>query len=50
MDMDKYAVVSDNDHEVYEFLSEGPNGTIKKVVYYQKIDGYTYNIAFGDWD
>lgn len=50
MNLDKYSVVSDSRHEVYEFLSEGPNGTIKKVVYYQEVDDNVFNLAFGDWD
>ena len=31
-------------------LSEGPKGTIKKVVRYQKINANFFNLAFGDWD
>lgn len=50
MNLEKYPVVSDNDHRAYEFLSEGPNGTIKKVVFYQEIDENIFNLAFGDWD
>ena len=50
MYLDKYAVVSDSDHITYEFLSEGPNRTIKKVVFYQEIDDNVFNLAFGDWD
>jgi hypothetical protein len=50
MNLDRYSVLSDSRHEVYEFLSEGPNGTIKKVVYYQEIEINVFNLAFGDWD
>ena len=50
MNASKYSVVSDNNHETYEFLSEGPNGTIKKVVLYQEIEDDIFNLAFGDWD
>ena len=50
MNLDRYSVVSDSNHEVYEFLSEGPNGTIKKVVYFQEVDDNLFNLAFGDWD
>ena len=38
MIQERYSVVSDNDHLSYEFLSEGPKGTIKKVVFYQEIN------------
>lgn len=36
----------------YEFESEGPKGTIKKVVRYNKMKGSEnlYNLAFGDLD
>jgi hypothetical protein len=50
MNLEKYSVVSDNDHTAYEFLSEGPKGTIKKVVFYQEIGKNIFNLAFGDWD
>ena len=50
MHLDRYSVVSDSSHEVYEFLSEGPNGTIRKVVYYQELEDNIFNLAFGDWD
>ena len=50
MNLDKYPVISDNNHITYEFLSAGPNGTIKKVVYYQEVGRNVFNLAFGDWD
>jgi hypothetical protein len=37
----------------YEFYSEGPNGSIKKVVEYyrlQELETEVFNLAFGDWD
>jgi len=36
----------------YEFYSEGPKGSIKKVVQFQLIDetNYVFNLAFGDWE
>ncbi len=36
--------------ESYEFLSEGPRGTIKKVIRYQEVGPGLFNLAFGDWD
>lgn len=50
MNLEKYGVHSDSQHEKYEFLSEGPKGIVSKVVMYQKIDHNIYNLAFGDWD
>lgn len=50
MYLDKYAAVSNHEHIVYEFLSEGPKSNIKKVILYQEIDENVFNLAFGDWD
>jgi hypothetical protein len=50
MDFDRYAVLTNANHEVYEFLSEGPNGIIKKIVNYRVISDNLFNLAFGDWD
>ncbi len=49
MELDIYAILTD-DHETYEFLSEGPKGTIRKIVVYQLVGGNFYNLAFGDWN
>jgi len=50
MNLEKYSVVTDDDHTTYEFLSEGPKGTIKKVLFYQELEENIFNLAFGDWD
>ena len=50
MHLDRYAALSDSRHEIYEFLSLGPKGTIKKVVIFDEIQADIYNLAFGDWD
>lgn len=50
MNLDKYPVFSNDKRTFYKFLSEGPKGTIKKVVYYQAIGENLFNLAFGDWD
>src|SRR6266496_2260219 len=50
MNLEKYSVVTDDDHTTYEFLSEGPKGTIKKIVFYQELEENIFNLAFGDWD
>lgn len=50
MTLAKYPVTTDHNHSTYEFLSEGPKGTVKKVVFYQEIEQGVFNIAFGDWD
>lgn len=50
MNAEKYPVVSTSDHRRFEFLSEGPNGTIRKVAQYQRMGPNFFNLAFGDWD
>lgn len=50
MHSERYVVVSDNDHERYEFLSEGPNGIIRKVIFYRKMSPNFFNLGFGDWE
>ena len=47
---EKYPIISLRNHTAFEFLSEGPNGTIKKVVCYQKVSRNIFNLAFGDRD
>jgi hypothetical protein len=50
MQRDRYILISDPAHSTYEFLSAGPNGTIKKVVQFTAIGPTVYNLGFGDWD
>ncbi|MEX6686285.1 hypothetical protein QTN47_02200 [Danxiaibacter flavus] len=50
MNLEKYDLLSNESRRSYEFFSEGPKGPIKKVVMFQEISGYLYNLAFGDWD
>lgn len=48
--MERYVAVADATHSMYEFLSEGPMGTIRKVVQYLPFYEGTYNLGFGDWN
>jgi len=50
MNAEIYTVIPAANHCSYEFFSEGPNGRIKKVIFYQGIDDDLFNLAFGDWD
>jgi hypothetical protein len=50
MNLERYPVVPAPDFKRFEFFSVGPNGTIKKVVLYQRFDYKIFNLAFGDWD
>jgi hypothetical protein len=49
MIVSRYSAITDHRHETYEFLSEGPKGTVKKVVQYLEVGPNVYNLAFGDW-
>ena len=50
MAQEKYITLTDNKHILYEFLSEGPRGSILKVVFYNKLEENLYNLSFGDWN
>jgi hypothetical protein len=55
MNLDEYATQPSSDFLTYEFYSNGPRGTIKKVIEFRKLntpdreDEY-YNLAFGDYN
>ena len=46
----RYQVIVKNEHQMYEFCSEGQRGSIQKAVIYTHIQGNLYNLAFGDWN
>ncbi len=50
MNLDRYKYISTNNFQDYIFYSDGPKGTIKKVIRYTKIgdDPVVYNLSFGD--
>ena len=50
MNLETYPVKAGKDYKRYEFFSEGPKGTIRKVVFYQYMGENIYNLSFGDWD
>ncbi len=50
MNLERYNYFT-NDYRAYEFFSEGPKGSIRKLVVFTKIidaDPPIYNLAFGD--
>ncbi|MCT4561791.1 MAG: hypothetical protein N4A41_10480 [Crocinitomicaceae bacterium] len=51
MNHEKYTLQSDQKLLLFEFISIGPKGRIKKVIQYTEtnISGI-YNLGFGDWD
>jgi hypothetical protein len=48
MELEKYKVRAQTDHLTFEFISEGPKGSIPKIVVYQHMYENFYNLAFGD--
>ena len=52
MSLDRYSLVSSDDGLRFVFYSDGPNGLIRKVVSFKKIeaDDEIYNLGFGDFD
>lgn len=51
MNLDCYPCFANESHSVYEFMSCGTKGTVKKLVEYAWTGfGNIYNLAFGDFD
>jgi hypothetical protein len=53
MQLETYTFIKRPATYYYEFFSDGPNGNIKKVVEFYRLEEHTlelYNLAFGDWD
>jgi hypothetical protein len=51
MDYEKYFYKSENQLHVFEFISEGNNGKVKKIVEYTETSNENvYNLCFGDFD
>ena len=50
MNLERYDYSADETYLEYEFVSDGPNGRIAKIVRYTKIDqeGKIFNLGFGD--
>lgn len=49
MKLDRYHLKADETLRVFEFISAGPKGAIRKIIHFQRT--YTpglYNLAFGD--
>ena len=51
MKIDKYALIIGSNRTVFEFVSEGINGAIPKLILFQLVsEPNFYNLAFGDKD
>src|SRR2546423_15205524 len=48
MKMDRYALESESCSTAFEFISDGKNGPIHKLIHFQEIEPGFYNLAFGD--
>jgi hypothetical protein len=49
MKIEKYQLKSEDSFFVFEFISEGPKGTIRKVIQFEQTnEPNLYNLAFGD--
>ncbi len=49
MHVDKYQLRTEEERTRFEFISEGPNGAVRKLVEFQQtLDPDVYNLAFGD--
>ena len=49
MQVDKYALKAESNLSVFEFISEGPKGTIRKFIQFQETNKPgLFNLAFGD--
>ena len=51
MKLDKYALKAGQDQTIFEFISEGKKGAIRKIIVFQATtEPNFYNLAFGDRD
>lgn len=50
MQLPKYSYKINEHFYDYEFISEGPKGSIKKIVHFTRIAINVFNIGFGDLD
>ena len=51
MTLDKYALKAGQDQTIFEFISEGTKGIIRKIILFQSTtEPNLYNLAFGDRD
>jgi len=49
MKIEKYALKAESNLTIFEFISEGPNGLIRKLIQFQETNqSNLYNLAFGD--
>lgn len=50
MELPRYEILPKEDLYTFRFISEGKNGEIQKVIYYEEIAEGVFNLALGDED
>ena len=52
MSFERYTLATSKDGLSFDFYSNGPNGLIKKVISFRKLEGdhEIYNLGYGDYD
>lgn len=51
MKLPRYEYLTEGNAELFKFISEGPKGSIKKlIVYSEMLENDIYNLAFGDYN
>jgi hypothetical protein len=51
MKLPRYEYLTEGNAELFTFISEGPKGSVKKlIVYTQMLEKDIYNLAFGDYN
>ena len=51
MKLPRYEYATESDYKIFKFTSEGPKGSITKLVVYTETNKENvYNLAFGDYD
>ena len=48
--LEKYSYATDRTFRVYSFVSEGPNGPVRKIARFTALSKGLYNFGFGDYD
>ena len=50
MELPRYEILTEEDLYTFRFISEGKNGKIQKIIYYEEITEGVFNLALGDED
>lgn len=50
MHLDHYDAIAHRDKRTFSFFSKGPKGIVRKGIYFQQLEGMSFNLAFGNWN